>query len=223
RAVRGWDRGRVASPPRRAPAAARPRPVSARTAAPSSGTGPNTGPPRGPTRTAPRKGEGPAGSASRRGLRSVWSLLLAERLALLGAGGDLGGLLPVAGRGLPLGRLPAGPLPRLGLLRRVRREQRAGHRCAAQAELVHPLGHRGALVLERDGVPVLVDAAQRLVALDELTVRQPLDDAGLDAVLEDRAVGALQPDADPVGHAVGDRRDPQDPDPARPRGGVERD
>ena len=53
---------------------------------------------------------------------------------------------------------------------------------------------------------VVVHRAERLVDLDELAVRQALDDAGLDAVLQHLAVAALQADADPVGHEVRDRR-----------------
>ena len=64
----------------------------------------------------------------------------------------------------------------------------------AEPELVHPLGYRRALVLQRNRVAVVVDRSQRLVQLDVGTVRQPLDDARLDAVLEHRAVAALQPD-----------------------------
>ena len=48
---------------------------------------------------------------------------------------------------------------------------------------------------------VLVDRAQRLVDLDELTVGQPTDDAGLDAVLEHLAVVLLQTQADAVGQS----------------------
>ena len=62
---------------------------------------------------------------------------------------------------------------------------------------VHPLRHRRAGVLQL-AVAVLVDRAERLVHLDELTVRQPLDDAGLDAVLEHLAVVPLQAEAEPV-------------------------
>jgi len=45
-------------------------------------------------------------------------------------------------------------------------------------------------------VTVLVDRAERLVQLDVGAVRQPLDDAGLDAVFEYGAVAALQADAE---------------------------
>ena len=135
----------------------------------------------------------------------------------------LGLAVAVAVRRLGLRQLPARPLQRGGLRRRVRLDQRTGDRRTRRAQLVHPLGHRGALVLQRDGVAVVVDAAERLVDLDELAVRQPPDDAGLDAVLEHRAVRPLQAEAPPVGHPVGDRRHDEQPDPARPRGGVQRD
>ena len=84
--------------------------------------------------------------------------------------------------------------------------QRTGDRRTRRAQLVHPLRHRGALVLQRNRVAVVVHAAERLVDLDELAVRQPPDDAGLDAVLEHRAVRPLQAEAPAVGHPVGDRR-----------------
>jgi hypothetical protein len=47
------------------------------------------------------------------------------------------------------------------------------------------------LVFQRDGVTVVIDTTQRLVHLDELTVWQPLDDAGLNAMLENCPVSAL--------------------------------
>jgi hypothetical protein len=73
------------------------------------------------------------------------------------------------------------------------------------------------------GVAVRVDPAERLVHLDELAVRQPLDDAGLDAVLEHRAVDRCRPMHHPVGHPVDDRRQHQQADAADPRGRVQRD
>ena len=85
------------------------------------------------------------------------------------------------------------------LVGRVGTEPAALERLARGAEVVHALRHLGALVGERHGVAVLVDAAQRLVHLDELTVRQALDVPGLDAVLEHLAVAALEAQADPVG------------------------
>src|ERR1700754_2075746 len=88
----------------------------------------------------------------------------------------------------------------------VGRQEAATTRCTRGAQLVHPLGHRCALVLQRNRMTVLVDRAERLVQLDVGTMRQPLDDAGLDAVLEYRAVASLQADAPPVGDVVDDRR-----------------
>src|SRR4051794_11920986 len=55
------------------------------------------------------------------------------------------------------------------------------------ADLVHPLGHRGAGVAQL-AVAVPVDRAEGLVHLDELAVRQPADDPGLAAVLQHLAV-----------------------------------
>ena len=65
---------------------------------------------------------------------------------------------------------------------------------AAQPQLVHPLRDGRTLVLERERVVVVVDRAERLVQLDVGTVRQPLDDACPDAVLEHVTVAALQAD-----------------------------
>src|SRR3981189_2795742 len=78
----------------------------------------------------------------------------------------------------------ARPLQCDGLLDRVRRNPRARYGVATRAKLVHLLRHRRALVLQRDRVTVFVDRAQRLVDLDELTVRQPLDDARFDTVFQ---------------------------------------
>ena len=52
---------------------------------------------------------------------------------------------------------------------------------------------------------MLVARPKRLMQLDVGTVRQALDDAGLDAVLEHRPVTTLQADAPPVGDVVDDR------------------
>jgi len=87
---------------------------------------------------------------------------------LLGAGRDLGEIVPVAGG---LGLVMPGLLHGRGILDRARGEQGAGDRRSPDAWLVRPLGHRSALVLQRDRVAVLVDAAHRLVHLDELTMR----------------------------------------------------
>lgn len=92
-----------------------------------------------------------------------------------------------------------GVLERQALLDRVGRDEAAGTGLAGGTELVHLLRDGRTLVLERDRVTVVVDRAERLVDLDVLTVRHPLDDAGLDAVLEDLTVAALETQAEPVG------------------------
>ena len=86
------------------------------------------------------------------------------------------------------------------------RSQDAGNGDAGGSELVHPLGHRSALVGQRNRVAVVVDRAERLVHLDEFAAGQPLEHTGLDAVFEDGAVGVLQSQAQPVRHHVGDDR-----------------
>src|SRR5699024_172010 len=50
-------------------------------------------------------------------------------------------------------------------------EHRARHRSTGGTQLVHLLRHRRTLVLERKRVTVLVHPAERLVHLDELTMR----------------------------------------------------
>ena len=82
--------------------------------------------------------------------------------------------------------------------RRVGEQEAAAARRSGRAQLVHPVGHRRALVLQRQRVPMVVDRAERLVQLDVRAVRQPLDDARLDAVLEYRPVTALQADGPPI-------------------------
>src|SRR6202011_2525865 len=101
---------------------------------------------------------------------------------------------------------------------RVGEQQRALARSTAVAELVHPLWHRGALVLQWDRVAVFVDRSERLVQFDVRPLRQPLDDAGLDAVLEHRTVAALQADCPPVRDEVDDRRQHHHADAADPGG-----
>ena len=133
------------------------------------------------------------------------------------------GLVLPQHRELVVLRLVLGRGDRLALLHRVVREQAARTWLAGVAELVHLVRHRRALVVERDRVAVLVDRAERLVHLDVLAVRQALDDAGLDAVLEHRTVRTLQAEADPVRHVVGQRRHDQQADAARPRRRVQRD
>ena len=104
----------------------------------------------------------------------------------------------------------------LDLGRLLDRCEEALDRAAGAADLVHLLRHRGTGVGEL-AVAVLVDRAQGLVDLDELTAREPADDTGLDAVLEDLAVVALQAQADPVADHVGDRRQRRPCRCARPR------
>ncbi len=68
-----------------------------------------------------------------------------------------------------------------------------------------------------------VDRAERLVDLDVLTLRQPLDDAGLDAVRQDLAVTALQRERPAVGDEVDQRRQDDQTDTPDPGGRVQRD
>src|SRR4051794_26156505 len=74
---------------------------------------------------------------------------------------------------------------------RLDRREEPADRAAGAADLVHLLRDRGAAVGQL-AVAVLVDRAEGLVDLDELAVRQPADDTGLDAVLEHLAVVLLQ-------------------------------
>src|SRR3954467_9237011 len=96
-----------------------------------------------------------------------------------------------------------GRLNQSRLLRdRIRAQEAAAARCPCGAELVHLLRESGALVFQRNRVAVVVDRAERLVQLDVGTVRQALEDARLDAVLENRTVAALQADGPPVRDVV---------------------
>ena len=70
---------------------------------------------------------------------------------------------------------------------------------------------------------MLVDRAERLVDLDEGTVRQLVDDTGFDTVLEYLAVVALQADADAVGDEVRQRRQHDQADTTHPGHCVQRD
>ena len=70
---------------------------------------------------------------------------------------------------------------------------------------------------------VLVHRTERLVDLHERAVRQLLDHAGLDAVLQDLSVGALQADAQAVGDEVSQRRQDDQTDAAEPGHRVQRD
>jgi hypothetical protein len=92
------------------------------------------------------------------------------------------------------------------LLGGVRPPERAGERSSCEAEVVRLLRHLGSLVIKGF-------RGQRLVQVEELAVRAAHDDAGLDAVLEDLSIAALQTDAG----AVGDRRQDANADAARPR------
>ncbi len=106
---------------------------------------------------------------------------------------------------------------RLVLRDRIGGEEAAAAGSAGKAELVHPLRNRCTLVLQRKRVTVIVDRAEWLVQFDVCPVRQPLDDAGLDAVLEYRAVTALQSDGPPVRDVVDDRRHDDHADTPDPR------
>ncbi|SKF27539.1 Uncharacterised protein [Mycobacteroides abscessus subsp. abscessus] len=105
----------------------------------------------------------------------------------------------------------------------VGEQERAGARCSGGPELVHALRHRCPLVRQRNRMAVLIDSGQRLVDLDVLTVRQALDDAGLDAVLQHRAIAALQADGPAIGDVVHHRRQDDHADTTDPRRRVQRD
>ena len=70
---------------------------------------------------------------------------------------------------------------------------------------------------------MIIDRPQRLVQLDVRTVWQPLDNAGLDSVLEHVAVAALQSHSPPVGDEEHQRRKYEHADPADPRHCVQGD
>ena len=111
----------------------------------------------------------------------------------------------------------------LGDLRGVRAEPATAARLASRTEVVRLGRHVCALVLQRDGVAVLVDATKRLVDLDELAGRQLTDGTGLDTVLQDLSVATLQTNADAVGDVVRDRRQDDQADAADPGHHVQRD
>ena len=71
-----------------------------------------------------------------------------------------------------------------GLLRRVGPVQRTGNGCARRTELVHPPRYGRTAVGQRNRVLVLVHGVEWLVHLDELAVWQPLNNPGLDSMLE---------------------------------------
>src|SRR5215207_9511582 len=126
-----------------------------------------------------------------------------------------------AGRAGELGGLGA-PRRLLDLRWTLHREEESAHGPPGGAELVHLLRDRGARVVEVD-VAVLVRLAEWLVHLDERPGRQPLDDAGLDAVREHLAVVHLQAQADPVRNVESQRRYYQQSDPTQPGHRVEAD
>ena len=59
----------------------------------------------------------------------------------------------------------------------------------SEAELIEALRNRSTSVIERHWVSMLVDWAKRLVDLHKRTVRQLLDDARFDTVLQNLTVG----------------------------------
>ena len=69
---------------------------------------------------------------------------------------------------------------------------------------------------------MFIHLAQRLVNLHERTVRHHLNHAGFNAMLQHLTVGALQPNADPVGHKVDQRRQHNEPNTTHPGHGVQR-
>ena len=92
-----------------------------------------------------------------------------------------------------------------------------------EAKLVHLLRHTGTGVLQRHRVAVLVHRAERLVDLHERAVRQTLNHTGLDTVLQDFTVGALQANAQAVGDEEGQRRQDDQANAAEPGHRVQRD
>ena len=72
-------------------------------------------------------------------------------------------------------------------------------------------------------MPVVIDRPQRLMQLDVGTVRQARNDAGLDAVLEDGAVTALQGYRPPVGDEEHQWREHEHADSADPRHRIQGD
>src|SRR3546814_2870561 len=63
---------------------------------------------------------------------------------------------------------------------------------------------------------------ERFQSLDVLTMRETLDDSGLDAVLEHEAVTALQGEGPAIRDVVRERRHDDQADTSHPRGRVER-
>ena len=91
-----------------------------------------------------------------------------------------------------------------------------------QAELVELLWNLSTCVLEGNWVTIGINRAERLVNLDEGTIRHLLDNAGLDTVLQNFTVRALQTNADAVGHEVCNRRQDDQADTTNPGHRVER-
>ena len=121
----------------------------------------------------------------------------------LGRGDRLDPVLEVE----PADLLPQAVQPAAGTPDPVRVDERAD--LVGRALLV--LGEREPLGL-----------GQRLVDLDELTVRQPLDDAGLATVQHLVPVAALEAEADPLGDDEGDRPGRRRSDPDEPGDRVDR-
>src|SRR5580693_3836254 len=96
-------------------------------------------------------------------------------------------------------------------------QEAAATRRSSRTQLVHSLGYRRALVFQRYRVAVAVDRAKRLVQLNVGTLGQPLDDAGLDAMLEHLPVAALQRNAPPVGDEINEGRKDHHADAPDPR------
>src|SRR5689334_17229710 len=71
-------------------------------------------------------------------------------------------------------RLVVGAVQSVRLNRRVGGQNRAATRSSGQAECVHLVRYRSTGVRERNRVAVVVDRSERLVNLDEFTVRQAL-------------------------------------------------
>ena len=72
--------------------------------------------------------------------------------------------------------------------------------------MVQLLRYPSACVLERNRVAFGINWAERLVNFNECTIRHLLDNAGFNTVLQYLAVGALQTNANAVGHEVRNRR-----------------
>ncbi|COW33843.1 Uncharacterised protein [Mycobacterium tuberculosis] len=125
------------------------------------------------------------------------------------------------GKGTLFGGVPCLAQRRI-LCRGVGEQKTATTRRSGRAQLVHSLGQRRSLILKRYRVAMLVDRAEGLMQLDVGAMGQPLDDAGLDAVLEHRPIAALQSDTPPICDEVDERRQNHHADAANPRGCIQR-